>query len=150
MGHNDVVSVGGVLHGLFLCRFPIVNDFIPKCRQSFLHAVMVVLQFKPMWQIACCREAAPCCRRRSGSKASVLVLVQKQRQHAGTMLPIGRSMGEESAGVIQMIDTILNDVEKENQVLELKEKDAQEDHEKFMEDAKARRAEEIFDNFKRG
>ena len=56
-------------------------------------------------------------------------------------------MGEESAGVIQMIDKIFNDVEKENQVLELEEKDAQEDHEKFMEDAKAGRAEEIFDNF---
>ena len=53
-------------------------------------------------------------------------------------------------GDITIIDTIFNDVEKENQVLELEEKDAQEDHEKFMEDAKARRAEESFDNFKRG
>jgi chromosome segregation ATPase len=50
--------------------------------------------------------------------------------------------GEESAGVIQMIDNIINDVEKENQVLELEEKDAQEDYEKFMEDAKAKRAED--------
>merc|ERR1719267_102538 len=50
--------------------------------------------------------------------------------------------GEESAGVIQMIDNLINDVEKENQVLELEEKDAQEDYEKFMEDAKAKRAED--------
>jgi len=50
--------------------------------------------------------------------------------------------GEESAGVIQMIDNLINDVEKENQVMELEEKDAQEDYEKFMEDAKAKRAED--------
>jgi chromosome segregation ATPase len=50
--------------------------------------------------------------------------------------------GEESAGVIQMINTLINDVEKENQVMELEEKDAQEDYEKFMEDAKAKRAED--------
>lgn len=50
--------------------------------------------------------------------------------------------GEESSGVIQMIDNLINDVEKENQVLELEEKDAQEDYEKFMEDAKAKRAED--------
>merc|ERR1719198_345232 len=50
--------------------------------------------------------------------------------------------GEESAGVIQMIDNLINDVEKENQVMKLEEKDAQEDYEKFMEDAKAKRAED--------
>jgi uncharacterized coiled-coil DUF342 family protein len=50
--------------------------------------------------------------------------------------------GEESSGVIQMINTLINDVEKENQVMELEEKDAQEDYEKFMEDAKAKRAED--------
>merc|ERR1719465_56325 len=50
--------------------------------------------------------------------------------------------GEESAGVIQMIDNLINDVEKENQVMELEEKDAHEDYEKFMEDAKAKRAED--------
>merc|ERR550514_2546779 len=50
--------------------------------------------------------------------------------------------GEESAGVIQMIDNLINDVEKESQVLELEEKDAQEDYDKFMEDAKAKRAED--------
>merc|ERR1712048_1325675 len=53
-----------------------------------------------------------------------------------------KTKGEESAGVIQMIDTIVNDVEKENQVMELEEKDAQKDYEKFMEDAKNKRAED--------
>jgi hypothetical protein len=50
--------------------------------------------------------------------------------------------GEESSGVIRLIDMIINDVEKENQVMELEEKDAQGDYEKFMSDAKAKRAED--------
>merc|ERR1712032_1004288 len=53
-----------------------------------------------------------------------------------------KTKGEESSGVIQMIKTIIADVEKEIQVMELEEKDAQEDYEKFMDDAKAKRAED--------
>merc|ERR1719453_680285 len=53
-----------------------------------------------------------------------------------------KTKGEESAGVIQMMDTIINDVEKENQIMELDEKDAQDNYEKFMADAKAKRAED--------
>merc|ERR1712170_68180 len=53
-----------------------------------------------------------------------------------------KTKGEESAGVIQMLDTIINDVEKENQIMELEEKDAQDDYEKFMADAKAKRADD--------
>merc|ERR1719198_1935638 len=53
-----------------------------------------------------------------------------------------KTKGEESSGVIQMLDTIINDVEKENQIMELEEKDAQDDYEKFMADAKAKRAED--------
>merc|ERR1719181_126762 len=53
-----------------------------------------------------------------------------------------KKKGEESSGVIQMIKTIINDVEKENQIMELEEKDAQDDYEKFMADAKAKRAED--------
>merc|ERR1719265_392716 len=53
-----------------------------------------------------------------------------------------KTKGEESSGVIQMLDTIINDVEKEIQVMELEEKDAQDDYEKFMDDAKAKRAED--------
>merc|ERR1719231_1600863 len=53
-----------------------------------------------------------------------------------------KTKGEESAGVITMIDTLINDVEKENQVMKLEEEDAQGDYEKFMGDAKAKRAED--------
>jgi len=53
-----------------------------------------------------------------------------------------KKKGEESSGVIQMIKTIIADVEKEIQVAELEEKDAQKDYEKFMADAKAKRAED--------
>jgi len=51
-----------------------------------------------------------------------------------------KTKGEESSGVIQMIDTLVNDVEKENQVMKLEEEDAQDDYEKFMADAKEKRA----------
>merc|ERR1719198_1592466 len=53
-----------------------------------------------------------------------------------------KTKGEESAGVITMIDTLVNDVEKEMQEAKLEEKDAQGDYEKFMSDAKAKRAED--------
>jgi len=53
-----------------------------------------------------------------------------------------KKKGEESSGVIQMIKTIIADVEKEIQIMELEEKDAQDDYEKFMADAKAKRAED--------
>merc|ERR1719443_162699 len=53
-----------------------------------------------------------------------------------------KTKGEESAGVITMIDTLINDVEKENQEMKLEEEDAQGDYEKFMSDAKAKRAED--------
>jgi chromosome segregation ATPase len=50
--------------------------------------------------------------------------------------------GEESNGVIRLIDMIINDVDKENQVMELEEKDAQGDYEKFMKDSADKRAED--------
>jgi len=53
-----------------------------------------------------------------------------------------KTKGEESSGVIVMIDTLINDVEKENQVMKLEEEDAQSDYEKFMSDAKNKRAED--------
>ena len=53
-----------------------------------------------------------------------------------------KTKGEESSGVIRLIDNIINDVEKENQIMELEEKDAQKDYEKFIEDAGAKRAED--------
>jgi len=53
-----------------------------------------------------------------------------------------KKKGEESSGVIQMIKSIIADVDKEIQVMQLEEKDAQSDYEKFMGDAKAKRAED--------
>lgn len=53
-----------------------------------------------------------------------------------------KTKGEESGGVIAMIDTLVNDVEKEMQEAELEEKDAQNDYEKFMTDAGNKRAED--------
>jgi septal ring factor EnvC (AmiA/AmiB activator) len=53
-----------------------------------------------------------------------------------------KKKGEESSGVIQMIKSIIADVEKEIQVMQLDEKDAQSDYERFMADAKAKRAED--------
>ena len=52
-----------------------------------------------------------------------------------------KKKGEESNGVIQMIKTIIADVDNEIQVMQLEEKDAQKDYEKFMNNAKNKRAE---------
>merc|ERR1719223_2657006 len=51
-----------------------------------------------------------------------------------------KTKGEESSGVIRMIDMLVNDVEKDIQESKLEEKDAQSDYEKFMADAAAKRA----------
>lgn len=53
-----------------------------------------------------------------------------------------KTKGEESSGVIRMIDMLVNDVEKDIQTAKLEEKDAQGDYEKFMDDAAAKRAED--------
>jgi len=51
-----------------------------------------------------------------------------------------KSKSSASNGVLTMLDTIVNDVEKENQIMTLTENDAQKDYEKFMADAKSKRA----------
>jgi hypothetical protein len=48
--------------------------------------------------------------------------------------------GEESTGVIRLLDNLINDVETEMQQAELEEKDAQSDYEKFMSNAASKRA----------
>jgi len=53
-----------------------------------------------------------------------------------------KTKGEESSGVIRMIDLLVADVEKELTEMKLEEKDAQGDYEKFMSDAAAKRAED--------
>jgi len=51
-----------------------------------------------------------------------------------------KKSGEESGGVIAMIDMIVADVDKEIQTMEVEEKDAQADYETFMGDASDKRA----------
>lgn len=48
--------------------------------------------------------------------------------------------GEESNGVIAMIDALVGDLEKEIQEMEFEEKDAQEEYEEFIEDSANKRA----------
>merc|ERR1719388_278904 len=50
--------------------------------------------------------------------------------------------GEESSGVIRLINLLINDVEKDIQVMELEEKDAQKDYVRFMDNAAKKRAED--------
>merc|ERR1719198_1292739 len=50
--------------------------------------------------------------------------------------------GEESNGIIAMIDTLIRDLEKEMTEAELTEKDAQEDYETFTKDAAEKRAQD--------
>merc|ERR1719231_1819823 len=53
-----------------------------------------------------------------------------------------KKSGEESNGVIAMIDLLIADIDKENQTMEVDEKDAQSDYETFMSDSSAKRAED--------
>jgi len=48
--------------------------------------------------------------------------------------------GEAGNGVVAMIDLLINDLAKENQVIEVEEKNAQRQYEQFMNDAKTKRA----------
>merc|ERR1711865_940177 len=50
--------------------------------------------------------------------------------------------GEESGGVIAMIDLLVADLDKEIQTMDLEEKDAQKDYEGFMADASDKRAQD--------
>jgi septal ring factor EnvC (AmiA/AmiB activator) len=50
------------------------------------------------------------------------------------------AMGQESNGVIQMIDILIKDLDKEMTVAETEEKDAQEDYEQMMKDSAEKRA----------
>merc|ERR1719247_3037637 len=51
-----------------------------------------------------------------------------------------KKSGESSNGVIAMIDLLVADIDKENQVMEVDEKDAQKEYEQFMSDASEKRA----------
>ena len=51
-----------------------------------------------------------------------------------------KKSGEESGGVIAMIDLLVADIDKENQIMEVEEKDGQKDYESFMSDSSEKRA----------
>merc|ERR1719158_990270 len=53
-----------------------------------------------------------------------------------------KKSGEESNGVIAMIDLLVADIDKDNQESEVNEKDAQADYESFMSDASEKRAQD--------
>jgi len=53
-----------------------------------------------------------------------------------------KKSGEAGGGVIAMIDLLVADIDKENQIMEVDEKDAQKDYESFMSDASAKRAQD--------
>merc|ERR1719408_873216 len=53
-----------------------------------------------------------------------------------------KKSGEDSNGVLAMIDLLVADIDKENQTMEVDEKDAQSDYETFMSDSSAKRAED--------
>merc|ERR1719215_2072884 len=53
-----------------------------------------------------------------------------------------KKSGEAGGGVIAMIDLLVADIDKENQVMEVDEKDAQTDYEGFMADASDKRAQD--------
>merc|ERR1719217_1145577 len=56
--------------------------------------------------------------------------------------PTYKKKGEESNGVIAMMDGLIAELDKETTEAEMEEKDAQEDYEKFMRDCTAKRAED--------
>jgi len=51
-----------------------------------------------------------------------------------------KKSGEESGGVMAMIDLLVADIDKENQVMTLEEKDSQEDYEQLIQDSADKRA----------
>merc|ERR1719408_1029846 len=53
-----------------------------------------------------------------------------------------KKKGEESNGVLAMMDGLIAELDKETTEAEMEEKDAQEDYEKFMQDCTAKRAED--------
>merc|ERR1719460_70005 len=53
-----------------------------------------------------------------------------------------KKSGQESNGVIAMIDLLVADIDKDNQISEVDEKDAQKEYEEFMSDASEKRAQD--------
>jgi len=79
-------------------------------------------------------KAAP---KRELDEAASFVQVSAHREAAAADMTFKKA---ESSGVIAMIDLLINDIEKDNQTMEMEEKEAQSDYETFMGDAKKKRA----------
>merc|ERR1719262_1162000 len=60
-----------------------------------------------------------------------------------------KKKGEESNGVIAMMDAMTADVKKEIQEMEFEEKDSQEDYEKMMADAKEKRKKDSQEDYEK-
>merc|ERR1719379_2688222 len=58
-------------------------------------------------------------------------------------LPLTKKKGEESTGVLAMIDLLKRDLDKEMTEAETVEKDSQKDYEQMMDDAAKKRAEDV-------
>jgi len=73
-----------------------------------------------------------------------LVQVSVHRQHTMREAPAApgpfKKKGEESSGVIAMMDLLIADLDKESQIAAAEEKDAQADYERMSADAKEKRA----------
>merc|ERR550514_2712594 len=83
---------------------------------------------------------------RAAMAAGELVEVSVHAQGAPPPPPAGPSAyskkSEESSGVIRMLDMLVQDLDKEMQVAEVDEKNAQEEYEQMMADSAAKRAED--------
>lgn len=69
-------------------------------------------------------------------------LVEEEPAPAPEGVKAYKKSGEESNGVIAMIDLLIKDLDKEMTEAEFKEKDAQEDYEAMLQDAATKRAED--------
>mmetsp|Transcript_12377 Transcript_12377/g.24945 ORF Transcript_12377/g.24945 Transcript_12377/m.24945 type:complete len:200 (+) Transcript_12377:1-600(+) len=82
----------------------------------------------------------------AGTGITVFAQVSAHSQRKAAPPPPPETFGpytkksEDSAGVLQMIDLLVNDLDKEMQEADVNEKDAQEDYAKLVEDAGEKRA----------
>merc|ERR1719453_543269 len=81
------------------------------------------------------------------TSAPVFVQIQQHVQHKADpgpppTLDFGGSKGQEAGGVMAMMDSILQDLDKEMTEAEAEEKDAQGDYEKMMKDSAEKRADD--------
>merc|ERR1719353_1968041 len=74
--------------------------------------------------------------------AAAAGLLQRDAPAPPPEAPSYKKKGEESTGVIAMMDNLVKELDKEMTEAEVEEKDAQEDYEKYMKDSADKRAED--------